>query len=199
MEVKLETERLILRKPKISDANELKEGLNDLQISKYLAGVKHPYSQKDAKDWIKHCLKEWKKRKKETYFFFIELKSEKKLIGAIDIKKAKEWIGVTGSWINKNYHRKGYISEAKIAINEFAFNELKLKKLETETGDDNLASQLTQEAMGYKKEGIRLKHLKSLATGKIHDAHLYGLFKKDWKKNLPKLKKHLENKIRKLK
>lgn len=40
----------------------------------------------------------------------------------------------------------------------------------------------------------RKKHLKSLATGKIHDAHLCGLFKKDWKKNLPKLKKHLKNK-----
>jgi len=50
--------------------------------------------------------------------------------------------------------------------------------------------------MGYKFEGCKKKDTKSLATGKIKDANIYGLFKKDWKKNLPKLKKRLERKIK---
>ncbi len=37
------------------------------------------------------------------------------------------------------------------------------------------------------------------STGKIHDEHLYGLFKKDWKKRLPELKKKLNAKIKRLK
>jgi hypothetical protein len=42
------------------------------------------------------------------------------------------------------------------------------------------------------------KEAKSLATGKIHDINICGLFKEDWKKNLPKIKKHLQEKIKKL-
>lgn len=196
--MKIETKRLILRKPRISDVNDLVEGVNDLEISRYLEAVKYPYTKKDSKKWIEHCLKEWKNKKNKKYFFFIELKSENKLIGAIDLSKKDDRIGGTGSWINKKYHKKGYMSESKIAVNEFAFNRLKLEKLETETYENNMASQRTQESMGYKYEGCRIKHSKCLATGKIHDVKLYGLLKENWKKNLPKLKKHLKEKIKEL-
>ena len=196
--MKLETERLILRKPRMSDAQDIVEGVNNLNVSKNLAVVKYPYYIKDAKSWVSHCLKSWSKKNKKDYYFFIELKSEKKLIGAIDLSINSTGIGRTGSWVNENYHRKGYMTEAKIAINEFAFNKLKIRKLETEAYSDNIASNATQKSVGYKYEGCRIKHSISLSTGKIHDENLYGLLRKDWKKNLPKLKKHLKEKIKKL-
>ena len=196
----LKTKRLILRKPKISDSKDLVEGLNNKEVSEFLATVPYPYKESDAKWWIKKCLKDWGKNKKEDYKFFIELKLEKKIIGAIDISNLNNQNKTceTGSWINKKYWRKGYIMEAKIAINEFAFNKLKVRKMETEVYSKNKASNAAQLAMGYKYEGCRIKHGISKATGKINDENIYGLMKEDWKKNLPKLKKHLEEKIKKL-
>jgi [ribosomal protein S5]-alanine N-acetyltransferase len=78
--MKLETKRLILRKPKERDVNDLIEGLNNLKVSKNISTVPHPYRKKDATWWINHCNE--KKKKKESYNFEIELKEEKKLVGA---------------------------------------------------------------------------------------------------------------------
>lgn len=41
----IETDRLILRQYKISDANDVVEGLNNLNVSKWLAYVPYPYTK----------------------------------------------------------------------------------------------------------------------------------------------------------
>ncbi|MDA3779186.1 MAG: GNAT family protein [Bacteroidales bacterium] len=199
MVIKLETERLILRKPRMSDIQDHFEGINDLSISKNLMVVAYPYKKKDSEGWIKECIKSWKKKNLTKYYFFIELKSEKKMIGALDISvNSHNKIGTTGSWINRKYQKKGYMTEAKIALNEFAFNELGLRKLETGVYTSNKGSTATQERVGYKYEGMKRKHALCKATGKIHDENIYGMMKSEWKKVLPKLKKYLKAKIKKL-
>jgi len=200
MIIKLETKRLILRKPKLSDWKDIVEGVGDLEVSRTMGSISYPYTKKDAEGWIKYTSKKWSKKEKDDCTFAIELKSEKKLIGGIGLHKIDLFGGTaeTGSWIARKYWKKGYITEAKIALNEFAFNKLKLRKLWSPVIISNLASNVTQKKMGYKLEGILKKDMKCKATGKIHDSNIYGLFKEDWKKNLPKLKKHLEEKIKKL-
>jgi len=200
MVIKLETERLILRKPRLSDAEDIYEGINDMSILRRLSGPLHPYKKKDAEGWIKRTQKKWKEKPQKNYDFVIVLKSGKKVIGSLGIHNVDENNGIceTGSWLAKKYHRKGYMTEAKIAVNEFVFNKLKMRKMETGAFSDNKASDATQRAVGYKYEGCRKKKHICNATGKIHDENLYGLFKEDWKKNLPKLKNHLKEKIRRL-
>ncbi len=194
--MKLETQRLILRKPRESDWKDLVDGLNNMNTLKFLSTAPSPYTKKSAKYWVDNCLKEWKKKDKEKYYFFIELKKEKKIIGAIDIFKFDKINQKceTASWLNERYRRNGFMSEAKIAINEFTFNKLKIRKMETDVFAMNKASKATQESVGYKYEGRRIKSQKSLATGKIHDLLMFGLLKSDWKKHLPKLKKKLKEK-----
>src|SRR3989339_394111 len=129
----LRTERLILREPKLSDWKDLVEGIGNFEVAKHLVGPPYPYKKKDAEWWIKKKIKEAKEKEKTSYTFFIELKSAKKLIGVIDLMKIDRVNGLseTGSWINRKYQRRGYITEAKIAVNEFAFNKLKLRRLES--------------------------------------------------------------------
>ena len=172
----------MLRKPRISDWKDIVEGVGDLELSKMTKGIPYPYKKKDALDWIKKSIGKWNKG--ESYAFYLELKSEKKVIGCISLSKANLFQGTatTGSWINKKYWKKGYITEAKIAANDFAFNKLKLRRLNSSVFTDNIASNKTQQKMGYELEGMRRKYVKSLATGKIHDDNMYGLLKEDWKK-----------------
>lgn len=194
--MKIKTKRLILRPPKLSDWKDIFEGVGDFNVSKNTKSIPHPYSKKDASWWIKKSIKEWNNKK--GYSFVIELKTEKKVIGCISLGHVSKFHGTatTGSWINREYWRNGYITEAKIAANNFAFNNLKLRKLNSTVFVDNIASNKTQQSIGYKFEGCKKKDIKSLATGKIKDVNLYGLLKEDWKKVRPKLIKKINRKIK---
>lgn len=46
----IETERLILRKFKLTDIDDLVDGLNNLNVSKWLAFVPFPYTKKMQKN-----------------------------------------------------------------------------------------------------------------------------------------------------
>ena len=198
--MKLETERLILRKPKMSDVEDLVEGLNDLDVATYLGGPNYPYKKEHAKKLIRESTKNWNKKEIKKYSFLIVLKSENKVIGGTNLYGVDKFDGTAGSasWINRKYQRFGYMLEAKIKINEFAFNKLNLRKLKSEAITLNDSSNKLLKKLGYKKEGFLRKEIKSKANKKIYDENLYGLLREDWKKNLPKLKKHLKKKIKKL-
>jgi RimJ/RimL family protein N-acetyltransferase len=178
----LETKRLILRKAKKSDWQDIIEGAGNFDVSKNMTTVPFPYKKEDAEWFIKDSIKKWNQQK--GYSFFIELKSEKKVIGVMTIGGINEFNGTatTGSWINKKYWKMGYITEAKIAVNDFAFDSLKLRRLNSTVYADNKASNATQSKMGYKLEGFSKKAQRSKSSGKIHDINIYGLLKEDWKK-----------------
>ena len=48
----IETDRLILRKYKLSDVNDVVEGLNNLNVTKWLQGAPYPYTEQDALHFI---------------------------------------------------------------------------------------------------------------------------------------------------
>ena len=191
--MKLETKRLILRDCNLNDWKDIVEGIGDYEVSKWLLKVPYPYKKKDAIDYIKKRMKLMKEKNPTDYNFYIELKSEKKVIGAIGIHKIDYYSGTgsTGSWVNRKYWRQGYMTEAKFAVNNFAFDKLKLRRLNSDVYADNKASNATQLKMGYKIEGHLRKNRRSLASGKIHDENIYGLLKEDW----IKVKSKLKNKI----
>jgi RimJ/RimL family protein N-acetyltransferase len=187
--MQLETKRLMLRLPKMSDWKDVVEGIGDYDVCKNMVSVPYPYREKDALTFIKYQIKQSKEKRPKNYNFFLELKSEKKMIGCLSIVKIDYFSGVgeTGSWVNKKYWKKGYMTEAKVVVNNFAFNKLKLRRLYSPVFTDNVASNATQQKMGYKLEGKMRKCVRSKATGKIHDENIYGLLKEDWKKVRPKL------------
>lgn len=186
--MELKTNRLILRKPKVSDWKDIVEGIGDYEVSKNMSNVPYPYNKKDALIWINKTIE--KLKNKEQYNFLIELKSEKKVIGCISIEHIDKFVGIatTGSWINKKYWKKGYITEAKFAANNFAFNVLKIRKLNSTVFVDNLASNKTQQSIGYSFEGCKRGNARSKASGKIKDVNLYGLFKNEWTKKVKEIR-----------
>lgn len=128
----------------------------------------------------------------------MNLNQKKKVIGVAGIHNIDKFQGKakTGSWINKKYWRKGYILEAKIPVLDFAFNKLRLRKIETEAFTGNNASNKMSLKLGFKKEGMKRKNSVCKATGEIHDGNIYGMFKEEWKKSRPKAVKEVENKIK---
>ena len=181
--MKLETKRLILRELEQGDQKQLIEGINNLNISKWLLVVPYPYNKKDADWWIKNCIKNYKKKDKETYPLAIELKEEKKIIGGIGLDDINKFQGraSVGYWIAEPYWKKGYASEALSELLKFAFNKLKLRRIEANVFVGNPASGKLLEKFGAKLEGTLRKASKCKADGKIKEDYVYGLLKEEWK------------------
>ncbi|EFD92194.1 MAG: GCN5-related N-acetyltransferase [Candidatus Parvarchaeum acidophilus ARMAN-5] len=197
--MKLETTRLILRTAKKNDWKDIFEGASDLEIAKNTLLIPHPYRKVDAVNFIAHCIKEQGKKNSSHYDLFIELKADKKVIGVTSIHRSKEDknVGITGSWINKNYWRRGYILEAKVAVLDFAFNKLKLRRVESEAFTENKASNLMSEKLGFKLEGTKRKSVTAVSTGIVHDVNIYGMLRDEWVKKRGEIIKNVRIKIKK--
>ena len=181
--MKLETERLILREWTKRDIDDLIDGLNNYEVAKWLALVPHPYTKKDAENWINYCKENAKKGKDRNYYLAIYLKSEKKVIGGIGIDKINKFhgIGCGGYWINTKYHKMGYGTEALGAKLKFAFNKLKLRRVESGFFKGNTPSFKLQKKFGFKIEGLRRKGFRCKADGKLKDEYITALLKEEWK------------------
>jgi len=181
--VVLETKRLILREWNEDDVDDLVDGLNNIEVSKWLAYIPHPFTKEHAERWIRHCRQIAEKGMDRTSFeFAIELKSEKKVIGGTSMSNINRIHGTAGGgiWINAKYHGHGYGTEAFGKRIEFAFDVLKLRRLENGFFAGNEASARMQEKLGYKIEGLRRKAYVCMADGEVKDEYITGLLKEEW-------------------
>ena len=172
----IETDRLILRQYKPEDANDIVEGLNNLNVSKWLAGAPYPYNKDDALHFINKSIDN------KLYNFAIVLKSENKVIGGTQLTNIDLYNGTAGGgiWISEKYWGHGYGTEAFGARIKYAFEVLGLRRLENGYFKDNEKSHKMQLKFGYKDEGIKRQRYKSLATGEIVDECITGLLKDEW-------------------
>lgn len=172
----IETERLILRKWSIEDADDIVEGLNNLNVSKWMSHTPYPYTKKDAIDFINKSLEN------NLYNFAIVLKSENKVIGGTQLRNIDLIQGTAsgGIWTNEKYHGKGYGTEAWGARIKYAFEILGLRRLENGYFEGNEKSWKMQQKFGYKQEGMRREKYIPLSTGRITNEYVTGLLKSEW-------------------
>ena len=184
-EMKLATKRLIIRDLKLRDAKDIVENVNDLEVSKYLVRVPFPCKLKDATEFINHSRKESKNKPRKNYEFGIELKSEKKIIGAIGLYRVDKFQGTAGIgyWLGKKYWGQGIMSEAFAAVLNFAFEKLNLRRINIEVFVENEASNNLIKKFCFKYEGLRKEFVRSKATGRIHDENIYGLLKSEYNRS----------------
>ncbi len=182
--MRLETKRLILRDWIQTDIDDLVEGLDDLSIAKWLAFVPNPYTQQNAEEWIVHCLHNATHANRNSYDFAIELRSEQKVIGGVTLDKISKIHGTAGGgiWLNANYQGHGYGTEAFGEKIRFAFEDLKLRRLENGFFSGNVFSLKMQEKFGYKIEGIKRKAFRCMADGELKDEHITGLLIEEWQR-----------------
>jgi ribosomal-protein-alanine N-acetyltransferase len=130
--MRLETERLILREWRRSDLDDLVAGLGDLAVAKWLASVPNPYTRRHGLAWLDYCVISAKQRRRRSYEFAIVLKSEWRVIGgtSLDCIDRKHGTAGGGIWLNAKYHNHGYGTEAFGARLDFAFERLRLRRIE---------------------------------------------------------------------
>jgi RimJ/RimL family protein N-acetyltransferase len=145
----VEIDKLVLRKLRISDVEQLVEQGNDYDVhynSFFL--MKYPFGKKEAIEVI-----EEDKNSKNMERWGIELKEMGKIIGLIDLyninlksKKLK-----LGYWIGRTYRQKGYATEAIKKIIKYSFEKYDIDEIIATTLVSNEASMNLLKKLGFTK------------------------------------------------
>lgn len=153
----LESERLLLRPYRLSDAPALVKVFDDnrerLQED-FPSRANTIHIEPEAESFIWHVMQLWDMR--ESFYFCIWEKQSRLYVGEIFFteivwKIPKAHIGY---YVVKEWEGKGLMTEAMKLVLPFAFETLKMRKLQIRCAVDNLRSQRVAERCGFKIEGV---------------------------------------------
>lgn len=170
----LETERLLLypmNERFISEA--YLQWMNDSEVCKYLE-TNMPYGKSELEKFIREQVDS------KTFFWAITIKDTNHHIGNIKIAPInfKHQIGEYGILMGDRQNwGKGYAREASLAVIDFCFNALGLRKITLGVVKDNIAAIKLYSSMGFNTEGIYKMH--GIYDGKYCDAIRMALFDKN--------------------
>jgi ribosomal-protein-serine acetyltransferase len=140
---------LRLKQLEVAQANHLFEltEQNREYLSKFLPWPKHTNSSEDSKAFIESVIQ--KRKNGEEYGFGIELDGN--LVGHISLMHLKDdKEPEIGYWIESKSAGKGVITKSLIALTQFGFDTLKLRKIIIRAHPDNIGSNKVAEKAGYK-------------------------------------------------
>lgn len=172
---KIETERLILRRFTLEDAEKMYANwASDAEVTKYLTWQTH-----DSVEMTQKVLAEWvaNYENEAEYNWCITLKESGEPLGSISavrISERAELVEV-GYCIGSAYWNQGITSEALKAVMDFFFTEVGVNRVESRHDKRNVHSGDVLKKCGMTYEGIRLQG--DWNQSGICDVCLYGTVK----------------------
>jgi ribosomal-protein-alanine N-acetyltransferase len=154
---KIETERLVLRRPRLSDAKALHAIYGDPEVMRYI-GDGSTLTPAKTRAWIEKALARWKA---DGFGHFV-IEKDRKVIGRAGflVWDPDEWktgtladlgdhAAIELGWMLAQEHwGNGYATEAAIALRNYGFKELKFERLISLITHGNDASVKVAERLG---------------------------------------------------
>jgi len=174
----LKGELINIRQLRRSDAESITKHANDARVAKYLPMLPHPYSLKDAHEYINSSFR--KARKKTCYYFGIELPESGEIIGGISLRNINlpDSNAETGYMLGRKFWGRGYASEALQLVLRFAFVELDLHRVYAVVQETNKASIKMLERAGFTHESVMREA--NRMNNRWHDVYSYGILKDEF-------------------
>lgn len=145
----IETERLIIRRFESSDAEDFAEILTDENVVYF-----EPYGVFT----LEACKREAADLSKNESFYAVVLKSENKLIGKLYFHDQNQFdtyeLGYT---FNAGFQGKGYAKESSLALMDYAFSQMNVRRIIAYCDTKNERSWHLLERLGMRREGEHLK------------------------------------------
>ena len=167
----LETDRLLLRKILLDDAEDIFLLRTNADAMKYIHKPKLN-SIDDAKEIIK------KMNEPDRIQWGIILKNENKIIGTIGYHRIEKdhYRAEIGYMLHPLYWNTGMMSEAIIKVIDFGFNEMKLHSIEAIINPGNTISRKILKKFNFIKEAYFKENF--FFEGEFFDSEVYSLVKK---------------------
>lgn len=173
----LETDRLILRKMTMEDAEDLFAYGSNEEAAKYVTWDVHKTIE-DSRNFIDFVLSQYENKKVAPWA--IESKENGRMIGTIDFVwwQPRHNSAEIGYVIAPEYWGKGIATEAASAIIAFGFEKMDLVRIQAKCFVGNLGSARVMEKAGMSFEGINRKAM--YIKGKHHDLKTYSILKEEF-------------------
>lgn len=174
--IKIETERLIIRPISMFDAKDMFEYAKDPEMTKFLGWDAH----EKIEDTLA-ILKTMVEREDNYPTFAIVLKENKKMIGTIDaiiFGKGKALKAEIGYALSREYWSKGIMTEAAIGVVGHLFTNYGVHRVQAKHDLKNPASGRVMEHIGMKKEGTLRDYL--YVKGEYGTMNLYSILRDEW-------------------
>lgn len=154
----IETERLIIRQPRQSDAKPLNDAINRSlhQLTRWMPWAADP-SLKTTEQFINKGIEQWNSTAQNDFPMIIELKSDNQIISASGFnEKSQPEVPMfeIGYWIDSQHSGQGYITEAVKAVTKYAFNNLGAVRVQICAQLDNIKSISVAKRCGFIQEAI---------------------------------------------
>jgi ribosomal-protein-serine acetyltransferase len=113
-----------------------------------------------------------------------------KIVGSIAYQEI-DWtnsIAILGAWISESYEGKGLATRATVAFIDYAFDELKLNRVEIRSAFYNERSRAVPKRLGFTEEGVLRQSM--WLYDHFVDEVVYSMLAYEWqtKKSQPQLK-----------
>jgi RimJ/RimL family protein N-acetyltransferase len=157
-----------------SDALLFTRWINGPRVRKYLKGT-FPFTESFELEWIRST----SKPSNTSVHLVIEVRGRP--IGVMGVHNIiwQSGTAITGAFIGEpRYWGKGYGTAAKMALLDYAFNTLNLRKIISKVKAFNERSIAYSKKCGYKIEGRLVEQ--HFVDGKYWDEVILGVFRNDW-------------------
>ena len=171
------TDRLILRRLRASDVDDVYAYACDPDVARYTSWAPHT-SPDESRQFVRRVLDAY--LEKQVANWGLELKSERKVIGTGGFASWNTEHGVAeiGYAIGKPYWGQGLMSEAVRAMIEFGFKRMALNRVVIRMDPRNTGSWRVAEKSGCRFEGIARQAI--YAKGAFHDLMVWAILREDW-------------------
>ena len=168
----IQSERLLLRKPRMEDATSIFEGYaQDPEVTRYLVWKPHKNIQ-ETEQFLLACGQLW--RTEKDFAYAITLKENGHLIGMFGLHPMKLKIEV-GYALARLFWGKGYMTEVLRAVIEWALAQPDIFRVQAICDVENIGSARVMEKAGMTREGLLRRYvLHPNISDEPRDAYIYA-------------------------
>ncbi len=172
----LETERLIIRCPELSDVpfdyQAIKESIKELEP--WMPWATQDYTLETCEESIRGAIARYITKEDFRMLFFD--KETNRLLGSSGFPRLNWKVPSfeIGYWCRTSETGKGYVTEVVRALSKMAFETLNAARLEICCDDLNIKSAAVAERCGFTLEGV-LKNDERNTKGELRTTRIYGL------------------------
>ena len=172
---KLTTRRLVLRRPTANDADAITTLANNVEVSRWLARMPHPYKRSHATEWIASV----NSADTSECAFVITLAGTGEIVGACGYGELPEFeLPQLGYWIGEPHWGNGYATEAVQALIDLVFTESDCEAIGAGCRVANVGSRRVIEKCGFQYCGLDM--IDSRFEGAVVPIFAFRLTRRVW-------------------
>ena len=177
-DLKLETDKVILRPLQHLDIAAFSQITNDDSLWKYFTFLLNDHAE--LQRWVETALKE-REEGKRVPFTIIE-KATGNICGSTSLGSISYYdkrIEIGWSWLAKHYQGTGINFHAKFSMLSYVFDVLDWERLEIKTDNLNERAKQGLRKIGAKEEGVLRSHMQ-MPLNRRRDSIYFSILKNEW-------------------